>query len=438
MANSDIPLMNLTATIDGDDDDTAEIFQTKPYLKKFVKRRTETELIKWKGSVDDYKDLDYVLEHYGMDKLKRMLLGGAPYLYKIDQNHYAITHAAFYSRIDIMEIILERHKNEGTPEDEDEFRHQTVYALYTVCTTNCGDIARALLRINTPVVPSAHLNEAAQNGSTAVLDEILTYFPDINLDTKDSEGLTPLHNAVERKHIHTVQYLLNKNANPNLVNNEGYNCVHLACQHAEEDILYLLATKDGDVNAREKKGKTPALIAAENGKDGCVHILAAAGANLDQRDKQGNAPLIVAAGQGHTNTVKELIINGASFDVTDNERYNALEKAILSKKDGAAAIFIRLSPQVDYISYYLNTVEISMLKIVRYRLTETIKALLDRMVIQPDPLNATEWVVNTGYLDIDSAGKTPADEGYERNKTFLLQCIAGLHDEEASSISSLS
>ena len=91
-----------------------------------------------------------------------------------------------------------------------------------------------------------------------------------------------------------------------------------------------------------------------------------------------------------------------------------------------------LSPQIDYISYYRVTIEISMLKIVRYRLTETIKALLDRMVIQHDPLNATQWIVKIGYLDIDSAGKTPEDEGYERNKTFLLQCIAGLHDEEAS------
>ena len=88
------------------------------------------------------KSLIKVLEHYSMDKLKRMLLGGAPYLYKLDEGNYAITHTAFYSRTDIMEIILERHKNEGTPEDEEEFRHQTVYALYTVCSTNCGDIAR--------------------------------------------------------------------------------------------------------------------------------------------------------------------------------------------------------------------------------------------------------------------------------------------------------
>ncbi|KAI6654065.1 Ankyrin repeat domain-containing 29-like [Oopsacas minuta] len=430
--NVAVSLVNLVSGKNGDggDDDGVEAFQTKPYLKKFVKRRTETKILKWQGTDQDYTELNDVLEHYKMDKLKRMLLGGAPYLYKKDENNYAMTHAAFYSRTDIMEIILERHRNEKTPDDEDEFQHQTCLALYTICSTNCGDIVRALLNVATPVIPQAHLNQAAATGSTAVLNEILTFFPRMDVNPKDGDGNTPLHKAVENKHAHTVQYLLNKNANPNAVNNDGYNTVHMTCQYADESVLYLLTTRNADVNARENRGKSPALIAAENGKEGCIHILAAAGANLDQRDKQGNAPLIVAAGLGHTNTVKELILNGASFDVTDNERYNALERAIINKRDGAAAMFIRLAPQIDYVDYYRNTMEVSMLKIVRYRLTETIKALLDRMVVQFDPLNPIKWNIQTKYLDVDNTGKTPEDDEYERNKTFLLQYIAGLHDEE--------
>ncbi|KAI6654067.1 Ankyrin repeat domain-containing 29-like [Oopsacas minuta] len=422
-----VPLLSLTENKTDEDD----IFFTKPYLKKFIKSKSIIGIKKWEGNDEDYAELNDVLGNYKMDKLKRMLLGGAPYLYKKDDNNYAMTHTAFYSRTDIMEIILERHRNEKTPDDEDEFQHQTCLALYTICSTNCGDIACALLNVDTPVIPQAHLNEAAATGSTAVLNEILTFFPRMDVNPKDSNGNTPLHKAVENKHTHTVQYLLNKNANPNAVNNDGYNTVHMACQYADESVLYLLTTRNADVNARENIGKSPALIAAENGKEGCIHILAAAGANLDQRDKQGDAPLIVAASLGHTNTVKELILNGASFDVTDNERYNALERAIHNKKDGAAAMFIRLSPQNDYVEYYLNTIEISLFKIVRYQLKETIKALLDRMVVQEDPLNATKGTVQTKYLDIDTAGKMPDNENeYEKNTTFLLQRIAGLDDED--------
>ena len=428
MADNQIPLKDIADTGNGDDEN--DVFENKHYLRKFVKANTSFDIKLWKGDEADYAELDDVLEHFSMDKLKKLLLGGAPYLYKKDENNYAITHTAFYSRTDIMEIILERHKNESTPENEDEFRHQTVYALYTVCQTNCGDIARQLLQVNTPVIPRAHLNEAASTGSTAVLDEILSFFPDTDVNVADGKGNTPLHNAVNKKHTHTVQYLLNNNANPNLTNGEGYNCVHMACQCADEDILYLLTTRNADVNAREKRGKSPAMIAAENGKDGCIHILASAGANLDQRDKLGNAPLITAAGQGHTNTVRELILNGASFDVTDNDRYNALEKAILDKKDGAAAMFIRLAPQEDYVSYYLATVEISMLKIVRYNLTETLKALMDRMVVQTDPLNSTRGEIQTRYLDVDTEGKMPDSTDYEKNKRYLLERIAGLDDED--------
>ena len=407
-----------------------EVSEIKPYLKKYVKSSSEREnIIIWNESEEDYAEYNDVLKHYNMDKLKRMLLGGAPYLY-VSEKTYPMTQAAFYSRADIMEIILERHENEGTPEDRPTFERQTMVALYKICGNNCRDIARLLLRGGTPVIPFIHLNVAAESGSTAVLDEIITLIPDIEINTMDEDGNTPLHIAVEGKQPHTVQYLLNHNANPNLANGIGYNSVHMACQHADEDILYLLTTRGGDVNARENRGKTPALIAAENGKEGCIHILAAAGASLDQRDKQGNAPLIVAASKGHTNTVRELILNGASSDVTDNERYDALERAIMNKKDGAAAIIIRLQSEVDYLKYYLLTGEISLLKIVRFRLTETLKALLDRMVVQDEPLDSTQGIVFTKYLDIDTDKKTPSDDKYEKNKTYLLQRIAGLDDEE--------
>ena len=378
----------------------------------------------------DIEELDDVLKHKNMDKLKNLLLGNAPYLYRRDDSNYAMRYTALYSRSDIMEIILKRHEDVGTLEDENEFIDQTVYALYTTCSTNCGDIARQLLQAKTPVIPEVHLNEAAKHGSTAVLDEILLFSPNLNVNIPDKEGNTPLHNAVNKKHTHTVQYLLNKNANPNLTNGEGYNCVHMACQCADEDILYLLTTRNADVNAREKRGKSPAMIAVENAKDGCIHILATAGANLDQRDVLGNTPLITAAGQGHTNTVRELILNGASFDVTDNDRYNALEKAILNKKDGAAAMIIRLDNRKEKYFQYLVEMEISMLKMVHYNLKETLKALMDRMVVQTDPLNVTTVEVHTEYLDVDNSGKMPDSPHYKKNKRYLLERIARLGNED--------
>ena len=92
-------------------------------------------------------------------------------------------------------------------------------------------------------------------------------------------------------------------------------------------------------------------------------------------------------------------------------------------------MFIRLAPQEDYVSYYLATVEISMLKIVRYNLTETLKALMDRMVVQTDPLNSTTGEIRTRYLDVDISKKMPDGPDYEKNKRYLLERIARLDDE---------
>ena len=384
----------------------------------------------WNGEDKDYLKLDNILENYRMDRLKKMLKGGAPLLYKNDEN-YAMKHAALHTRKDIMELILNRYDDEKKPGMEEEFKSQANESLLKVCATNSGEIARMLLDAGAEIDPEKHLHKAAENGSKAVLEELIKTMKNIEdiINALDAEGYTPLQYAIKNKHTHTVQYLLDNKANVNKIADNGWNSIHFACQYADIDILYLLIKRGGDVNAKDLKGKTPTMIAALNGKDDCISLLATAGANLDQKDDDGQVPLIVAATDGHANTVRELITNGASYDVTDNTRYNAIERAIISKKDGAAAILIRLAPQDDYLEYYLYNSEIDLFKIVRYRLKETVKALLDRMLIQ-DPSNPHFGVVFTKYLDLDTKNIIPDDEDYKKNKTFFLQRISDYGDED--------
>ena len=383
------------------------------------------------NNTKDLERLDKVLEKYLMDELKAMLEGGAPLLHKKDDNNNALTHAAFYTRKDIIQLILKRYDREKKPEMEKEFKSQVNDALLTVCTLNSSEIAKMLIEAGAEIDPQQHLHKAAENGGKAVLEVMIKTMGDIedNVNALNVKGNTPLHCAIMNKHIHTVQYLLDNKADVNKMADDGWNSVHFACQHADIDILYLLITRGGDVNAKDRDGKTPTMIAAINGKDGCISLLATAGANLDQKDDDGQVPLIIAADNGHTNTVRELITNGASYDVTDNSRYNALEKAIKSKKDGAAAILIRLAPQDDYLEHFIDNYEIGLFKIVRYRLKETLKALLDRMLIQEDPSNPHFGVVRTKYLELDTEDKSPDDKVYKKNKTFLLQRISDYGDE---------
>ncbi|KAI6654066.1 hypothetical protein LOD99_2913 [Oopsacas minuta] len=402
----------------------------KPYLETFLNQKFAKKSIPWTGSKLDYRDYDHVLKDSNMDKLKRMILGGAPYLYKYDSNTFPMTVCAFYSRSDIIEIILERHKHEKTSEDEFEFESQASQALKQVCQSNSGEIAKMLLQGGTQVSHTSHPHQAAKNGSWVVLEEILLKLPDIDIDTADEFGNTPLHYATERGFTHTIKYLLDKNADPNKANAAGSTALHLACEHADEDAVYLLTLRGAEVNVRDKDGKTPTLLAGENGKHGVIHILAGAGADLDKRDLNGNVALIAAAKNGHSITLKELMLNGASLEVTDHERYNCLERAIQNRKDLCAAMYIRLEPNEDFLDCYLNSIEIHIFRLVNLRLTETLEALLDRMVIQNDKSHTNSGVVYTKYLDIDTENNIPEDKGYASNRTFFLQRLSEMGDEQ--------
>ena len=401
----------------------------KPYLEQFLNKKYAKKRIPWTGSEQDFHDYDKVLSEFNMDKLKRMILGGAPYLYRGGTN-YPIYLCAFYSRSDIVEIILERHANEKTADSDVEFEHQASEALQQVCQSNSGEIAKMLLQGGTQVSLSSHPHEAAKNGSWVVLEEIFLKQPFMDINTVDEQGNTPLHYATERGFTHTIKYLLDKQADPNKANAKGSTALHLACEHADEDAVYLLTLRGADVNARDKEGKTPALLAGENGKHGVIHVLAGAGADLDKRDVHGNVALIAAAKNGHANTLKELILNGASLEVTDHERYNCLERAIQNRKDLCAAMYIRLEPHEDYIRYYLNTIEIHIFRLISLRLTETLEAILDRMVIQDDKSKTNSGVVYTKYLDIDTENDIPESEGYSSNRTFFLQRLSEMGDEQ--------
>ena len=388
----------------------------------------------WEGTEESYAELDDTLQKFDLNKLKMLIKNGAPYLHETQPPfQYAIDSCAFYSRADIMELILERDKKERaghSPEMRTTFECQTRAALSRVCKSNYLPIARMLLEAGTRVVESVHPHEAAKCGSWVVLNELYLHSKQPNLDPRDDDGYTPLHLAAKLGYIHTVRFLLKKGANiREKTEYEGLTPLHLACGTAGEDTIHLLVSQGADVNATDFKGRTPVFLAAENGKDSVISVLASAGANLDALDNAGSIPLIIACTKGHSVTVSELILNGASMEVTDCERYNGLERAIQNRMDAAAAIYIRLHPNKEFLEYYIDCMEINPIQIVKYGMLETIKALLDRMIVPDDSSRTSNGRVYVQYLDLDVDQKLPDSEEYSKSKNFLLQRISEIGDE---------
>ncbi|GJZ82279.1 acyl-CoA-binding domain-containing protein 1-like protein, partial [Tanacetum coccineum] len=77
----------------------------------------------------------------------------------------------------------------------------------------------------------------------------------ISVDTKDSEGRTPLHWAVDRGHIDVVELLLSRNADVNLKDNEGQTPLHYAAVCERKEIGELLVKRNAGTDIKDNDGK---------------------------------------------------------------------------------------------------------------------------------------------------------------------------------------
>ena len=73
---------------------------------------------------------------------------------------------------------------------------------------------------------------------------------------RDGEGRTPLHWAVDRGHLNSVEILVNANADVNAQDNEGQSALHYAVLCEREDIAELLVKHHADVQIKDEDGNT--------------------------------------------------------------------------------------------------------------------------------------------------------------------------------------
>lgn len=207
-----------------------------------------------------------------------------------------------------------------------------------------------------------------------VLSELVQLNIDVNAETDDDNGWTPLilaasndteenqysqENSTETWQEQTMQILLSNGANINLCAKNGLSPLFVACKNGNNRAVKFLLKKGAAINYQcAKYRKTPLYISChENHKD-TAQLLLDHGANVDLCTQNGVSLLYNACQDGHDNFVKFLVKSGADINLCTEEGaspfyaacHNGHHKTVclllsngadinLSKKNGESPIY---------------------------------------------------------------------------------------------------
>ncbi|KAM0425303.1 hypothetical protein ACHAPT_009359 [Fusarium lateritium] len=159
---------------------------------------------------------------------------------------------------------------------------------------------------------------------------------DIQLETLDKSGRTPLLSASINGFLDGARQLIGAGANCNARSHDSQSTPLIAASSWRyRDIVEALlnAGDRTNVNAEDKNGCTALHTASFQNHTKVVQLLLEHEASVDHEDEDGQTPLHLASSQGNESVIKSLLGAGASVDATDNDANTALHLASAAREE---------------------------------------------------------------------------------------------------------
>lgn len=159
------------------------------------------------------------------------------------------------------------------------------------------------------------LHEALQKNALDISLALLQCAADIETQTPD--GWRPLHCGARSGSEAAVRLCLDHNADWLACTADGQTALHKACESNNIEAVRLLLEKGSDIEAVDAWKNTPLLTAAASGHEGIIRLLLEKGANMHVRDIECHSLQYVAARAGHHDAVefiRELIVTQAVIE----------------------------------------------------------------------------------------------------------------------------
>uniref|UniRef100_A0A8C9XAB3 Ankyrin repeat and FYVE domain containing 1 n=1 Tax=Sander lucioperca TaxID=283035 RepID=A0A8C9XAB3_SANLU len=173
---------------------------------------------------------------------------------------------------------------------------------------------------------------AAISNQHNVIIQLLISHPDIRLNIRDRQGMTPFACAMTHKNNKAAEAILKREPGAaEQVDNKGRNFLHVAVQNSDiESVLFLISVQ-ANVNSRVQDAAklTPLHLAVQAGSEIIVRNLLLAGAKVNELTKHRQTALHLAAQQDLATICSVLLENGVDFAAEDENGNNALHLAVM-------------------------------------------------------------------------------------------------------------
>ncbi|XP_040276851.1 ankyrin repeat domain-containing protein 55 isoform X4 [Bufo bufo] len=253
-----------------------------------------------------------------------------------------LMHAVSGRQVDTVKLLLKMGANINTQDACG--RTSLSLATYLGWLEGCMSLLRNGAKQNIPDKNGRlPLHAATAEADVRLLSVLLQQSTLSEINHQDNEGMTSLHWAAFHNRQQHVQNLLQKGADPTLVDKDfktalhwavqsgnrvlcsiildheqgqstinyddenGKTCMHIAAAAGYSDIICELArVAECNLQALDVDDRTPLHWAAAAGKADCVQMLLKLGVDMNPRDINENTPLTYAMYCGHTACIKLL------------------------------------------------------------------------------------------------------------------------------------
>ncbi|XP_055848446.1 serine/threonine-protein phosphatase 6 regulatory ankyrin repeat subunit A-like [Episyrphus balteatus] len=296
------------------------------------------------NDIDDFGNTPvvYSMKNSDLDMCKLLLLHGA----NVEKYPELLRFAVDLECKEILAMLLERRVDiEATDVYGRTPLHLTVSRKYPRRDKFIHDyppnikerteMAKILLakganvHAETNIERSTALHIACEEGFANIVEMLLQYQADVNCVSLYG---TPLHCAARNRDDNKcfIEILLANKANINSKNENGDTALHIAVQYENTNIVETLVKNGADIDSKNNVYVTPLHRAINFNSFGAIYILLEHGCSINSKDINGNTPLHQAITSGHPfnkGCPERLLQFGSDINILNNNNHTPIDVA---------------------------------------------------------------------------------------------------------------